>query len=288
MVRIVGGSYAAWVATLLLWVPSVIAVFLYFGWTTEEYPSYNTNIYGSRLDPAYLKKLWDYRRSTFSYLLAIDFFVCMGLLFALYSIMCVKKIFKHSSGMAKNLMVYAFIIATILPIFEFLRDMGAYEEAYNLSEEVRDHNTNQTVMDANYSALEISFRMTQAQSVWIFSSIYLAVGLSLLCASYLFWRKTDFPSKGHAYLGVAIATIGFLSFAFEIASFFNETLLLIFGITTLLWGVVAFPLWLVWLGVRLHREGRTEVISGHTTSSRQTHPTPEEELDIEMDSSLRM
>jgi len=92
MVRIVGGSYAAWVATLLLWVPSVIAVFLYFGWTTEEYPSYNTNIYGSRLDPAYLKKLWDYRRSTFSYLLAIDFFVCMGLLFALYSIMCVKKV----------------------------------------------------------------------------------------------------------------------------------------------------------------------------------------------------
>jgi uncharacterized membrane protein len=40
MVRIVGGSYAAWIAMLLLWVPSVIAVFLYFGWTTDTYPSY--------------------------------------------------------------------------------------------------------------------------------------------------------------------------------------------------------------------------------------------------------
>ena len=40
MVRIVGGSYAAWIAMLLLWVPSVIAVFLYFGWTTDTYPAY--------------------------------------------------------------------------------------------------------------------------------------------------------------------------------------------------------------------------------------------------------
>ncbi len=67
------------------------------------------------------------------------------------------------------------------------------------------------------------------------------MGLALLCASYLFWRKPDFPSKGHAYLGIVIAIIGFLSFAFEIASFFNEDLLVVFGVTTLFWGVVAFP-----------------------------------------------
>jgi hypothetical protein len=34
------------------------------------------------------------------------------------------QIFKHSPGLAKNLMVYAFVAATILPIFEFLKDMG--------------------------------------------------------------------------------------------------------------------------------------------------------------------
>lgn len=89
--------------------------------------------------------------------------------------------------------------------------------------------------------LYFSSSVVQAQSIWIFSSIYLAVGLALLCASYLFWRKPDFPSKGHAYLGIVIAIIGFLSFAFEIASFFNEDLLVVFGVTTLFWGVVAFP-----------------------------------------------
>jgi hypothetical protein len=114
------------------------------------------------------------------------------------------------------------------------------------------------------------------------------VGLALLCASYLFWRKPDFPSKGHAYLGIVIAIIGFLSFAFEIASFFNEDLLVVFGVTTLFWGVVAFPvchttyypstitfflpcpladtprrqLWLLWLGTRLHRVAAIEVIAG--------------------------
>ncbi|ELR25064.1 uncharacterized protein ACA1_287630 [Acanthamoeba castellanii str. Neff] len=251
MVRIVGGSYAAWIAMLLLWVPSVIAVFLYFGWTTDTYPSYDATLYQSR-----------------------------GLLFALYSIMCVKKIFKHSPGLAKNLMVYAFVAATILPIFEFLKDMGAYEEAYNLAEEVKDYEAGHEV---NYSALEISFRMTQAQSIWIFSSIYLAVGLALLCASYLFWRKPDFPSKGHAYLGIVIAIIGFLSFAFEIASFFNEDLLVVFGVTTLFWGVVAFPLWLLWLGTRLHRVAAIEVIAGQRTAP--VHD--DDDLDLDIDANMR-
>jgi len=176
-----------------------------------------------------------------------------------------KKIFRNSPGLSKNLMVYSFVTATILPIIEFLRNLGAYEEAYNLYQDLRAF-TSDTPNDS-YIALEISFRMTQAQSIWIFSSIYLAVGMSLVCASYLFWGKPDFPSKRHAYLGIGIAGLGFLSFSFEVTSFFDADLMTAFGVATLFWGVVAFPVWLVWLGVRLHRHAAMTTVVTETTRS---------------------
>ncbi len=38
------GAFGAWTATILLWVPSVVGVFLYFGWSGPTYPTYALHI----------------------------------------------------------------------------------------------------------------------------------------------------------------------------------------------------------------------------------------------------
>ena len=50
---------------------------------------------------------------------------------------------------------------------------------------------------------------------------------------------------------MALAFVGFLSFALEVAWFFDDALRVVFGVCTLFWGVFCFPAWLLALGWRL-------------------------------------
>jgi hypothetical protein len=273
-VRLQAGSFAAWLATCLLWVPAVVAVTLYFGWTGPDYPSYDSIKYQSKLDVQYLVRLWQYRRDIFGHLLAIDFFACMGLFFSFYSILCVSKIYKFSGGAIKKIMLYSYLVGAVLPVIEFLQNMGGYTEAYNLSLYIADLKDNAS----SYASLEISFRLAQAQSVWVYSMIYLAIGLSLLCSSYLFWKEDKFRSRPHAILGVIVAVIGFVAFSVEASTFFDEALRTVFGVVTLFWGVGCFPAWLMILGWRLNKYVVTE---RHTQLDDNTDAPP-----IEMEATM--
>jgi len=245
---------------------------MYFGWTGLEYPTYDNTKYSSKFDVQYLKKLWDYRRDAFGYLLAIDFFACMALIFSFYAVLCVSKIFKFSAASAvRKVMIYSYLVGTVLPIIEFLQNMGGFTEAYNLSLDAKD---------SDFVALEISFRVAGAQSVWVYSMIYLAIGLSMFCSSILFWREQEFRSRAHAILGYFVAFVGFVAFAVEAAVFFDEKLRVVFGLVTLFWGVICFPAWLVVLGWRLNT---------YVENPGGTHAIPQSaDGDIEMDSTLRV
>jgi len=257
----------------MLWVPSIVAMTMYFGWTGLEYPTYESSRYSSKFDVQYLKKLWNYRRDAFGYLLAIDFFACMALIFSFYAVLCVSKIFKFSTyNAARKVMIYSYLVGTVLPIIEFLQNMGGFTEAYNLSLDAKE--------STDYVALEISFRVAGAQSVWVYSMIYLAIGLSMLCSSFLFWREEEFRSRLHAILGWFVALVGFVAFSVEAAVFFDEELRIVFGLVTLFWGVICFPLWLVILGWRLNH---------YVEHAAGSQPVPQDANDgIEMDSTLHV
>ena len=105
-----------------------------------------------------------------------------------------------------------------------------------------------------YEPLEIAYRLSQASMVWVFSLIYLLLGIGILSSSWLFWKDEQFGSKSQAILGVALAISGFLAFTMEVSMFFNPNsyaLRAAFAVMTLLWGVILLPVWLVLLGYRL-------------------------------------
>ena len=92
--------------------------------------------------------------------------------------------------------------------------------------------------------------------VWVFSLIYVLLGVSVLSASYMFWNDQDFHSRPHAIIGASLAGFGYLAFVFEISAFFNPSvnaLRVLFGVVTLFWGVILLPVWLIYLGVRFVR-----------------------------------
>ena len=108
----------------------------------------------------------------------------------------------------------------------------------------------------DYVALEIAYKVSQASSVWVFSLIYLLLGISILSASWMFWYDDDFRSKSHSILGVVLVAVGFIAFIIEISVFFNPTsdsLRVLFGVATLFWGVILLPAWLIYLGFRMGR-----------------------------------
>jgi len=242
------GRAIAWVATLFLWIASVLTVLMYFEWTGTSYPGYDGHGYTGHLDPAYLQKVWDYRRSQFGYILWLDFFACTGLLFSVYAIFCLKQILRYASGLWRNLMVYSWLIGCLLPALEFLQNMGAYTQSYDF--------TAQITQGPDFVPLEISYRVSQASSVWVFSLIYLLLGISILSASWMFWHDDEFQSKPQSILGIVLECVGFIAFATEIAMFFNPVvtaLRVMFGVITLFWGVILLPAWLIYLGFRMGR-----------------------------------
>lgn len=242
------GRAAAWLATILLWIPSGLSVLLYFDWTNHKYPVYNSDIYGSYLDSRYLAQVWAWRRANFGFILSLDFFGALGLLISIYCIFCIKSIYKWSARFLSNIMLYTYLIGALLPSLEFLQNMGAYTAAYDLYQQITNMN--------DFVSLEISYQISQASSVWVFSLIYVLLGISVLCASALFWFDAEYRSKAHAILGVVVASVGFIAFIIEVSLFFNRTsqsLRYGFGVMTLFWGVICMPLWLIMLGHRINR-----------------------------------
>jgi len=181
-------------------------------------------------------------------------------------------------GSARKIMLYSYLVGTVLPIIEFLQNMGGFTESYNLSLDAKEN--------ADYVALEISFRIAGAQSVWVYSMIYLAIGLSMVCSSYVFWRDEEFQSRFHALLGGFVALVGFVAFAVEAAVFFDESLRVVFGLVTLFWGVICLPAWLLVLGWRLNQY--VEQPGGRPTTGRIQAVAQDADGDIEMDSTLRV
>ncbi|KAL6043827.1 hypothetical protein QOT17_023655 [Balamuthia mandrillaris] len=267
------GRWFAFFGAGFLIVPSAIILFIYFG-SNQDIPNYDDGNYTNRFDPNWLRKLWEFRRNEFSYMLAIDFFACMGLIFSLYSILCLKKILMFAPSFTKNVVVYSYLVGSLLPALEFLQNMGGLTEAYNISVEVKE--------DSALQALEVAYRVSEARSIWVFSLIYLFISLSIVTASFLFWTYQEFESKTHAVLGLFVGFIGIATLIVEVSWWFVDGLRMAFGLMTLFWGVVLVPGWLIFLGWRI---GRFVSKGGHHRS-RTGDDMTSSIGDIEMESNI--
>lgn len=101
------GKWSAFASILCIELAAIVNALVYSGFVAG-YPvppgGAGQNTFRP-LDPAWLEELWQWNKHVFPYLMAFDFFISLGLLLLLHSVMCLKKVYRSHDGTVQELMV---------------------------------------------------------------------------------------------------------------------------------------------------------------------------------------
>lgn len=237
------GQISAWLGAFCLILSNLILILTYSGSTIGKYPDPKIND-GFNADSLF--KAWEWRRKAFRSFLAIEFFMGFGLLLLMHSVFYLKRICKNYEGNAPKIMFYCFVLGGILPIVEFLQNLGSTMTADLIS-------TIPNLTEQQIIALEISWLVSQSNARWVFSMLYVFNAFGLIISSYITF-STGNMTKFHGVLGILTAIAGLLVFIMDVASILNEKLSIVYATFALFWGCILLPLWMISLGFVLRRE----------------------------------
>lgn len=123
--RLSGAAVVAFIAAIAWFLGGVITI---TGHATQS-RSVNTTVLNQtqyeKMDPAALRELWSLRRSRLAPTFAADFFLTLGSLLLVYVGVTLKRVHGgKSSRSVVKVMVMAFTLGALLPLLEFLQNLG--------------------------------------------------------------------------------------------------------------------------------------------------------------------
>jgi len=206
--------------------------------------------YNSTNDPSYLAAKWKWQRSVFGYTLWADLTGTAGLLLLIFTANQLRKIYRSHEGVAHRAMYYSFVLAGLLPVFEFLQNLGVIM----MADWMTDPNSTWRVLtnDPALQALDVAFTVMISRSLWVFSlaNLFLCSGMGL----EFYLEKKNSKGNGlrqHSYLAIAIACTSFIVWGLELASFWSPAEVLdTAGFMTLVM-VAGLCAWCLWLAFRI-------------------------------------
>eukprot|EP01091_Cochliopodium_minus_P016204 TRINITY_DN5999_c0_g1_i2.p1 TRINITY_DN5999_c0_g1~~TRINITY_DN5999_c0_g1_i2.p1 ORF type:complete len:259 (-),score=33.70 TRINITY_DN5999_c0_g1_i2:82-858(-) len=235
-----------------MFISTLLTCLGYFGAIKGKYPSFDLKVYPEgRLSADYLDLVWEWRNSMFPTQIAIDFFITTSLIMLTQGIHVLKKIHTEKYSMIHRVMYNLFLAGAILPSIEFLENLGTSAS----SAEIWNY---KDLANPDKRHLEISYFINQSRSVWVFSIFYVCLGIAFVLYFVLNLKHLKI-NKGHGVIGLICAILCFIAFGLAIGSFFQSALLVAFGGVNLVLMGIAFPVWLIWLGVFIHKQFRTKI-----------------------------
>jgi len=276
------GAFSSVVAGLFLFIASLLYVLTYSGATTgmsvSEIEPYLKN---GIINVTQLRTTWNWRRASFSSLLAASFFQALGLLFLVHAAWILKKVHKSYEGNAPKLMASTFAIGAAFPALEFLQNLGGNTMANFLSTFQLDNDS--------LIALELSYLINNGSSIWVSAMMYVFLSISFFIVTFLTFTEAKF----NCFFGVVAmfnAILAIVVFALHILSFTAPGTLLTYGIILLFWEGLGIPLWLISLAFGLRRESRKPHFGRHKEEIKKEETKKEEikKEEIEMKEETEM
>ncbi len=245
MVAIRPGSVTALLAAGCLAVAAVMGALVRYGAAGTAVP--DVRHYNSTFDPEYLTAKWQWRRSVFTPTLVADFLGMAGLLLLLFTAQQLRKIYRSHDGVAHRALFYCFALGGLLGPIEFLQNLGATQMADWMADPLSEWK----IVGEPYKlrALDVSYTVTMARSLWIFSLVNLLVGAGL-CFEYYLERRNhkEHGLRKHSIFSLSVAGVAAIGWILELAAFWSAQVLFTAGVVTLVFSG-AMCAWCVWLSI---------------------------------------
>eukprot|EP01091_Cochliopodium_minus_P013597 TRINITY_DN4414_c0_g1_i1.p1 TRINITY_DN4414_c0_g1~~TRINITY_DN4414_c0_g1_i1.p1 ORF type:complete len:252 (-),score=52.40 TRINITY_DN4414_c0_g1_i1:20-775(-) len=199
-----------------------------------------------------LKSKWEFNRKIFPAYQAATFFYAIGLLILLQGITCLRKIYGEQENMASKSIYYCFLIGIILPSLQFLQNIGTQKMAGWIS----DPNSDWKINAKDLISLDVSYEISQAQSIWLTSMFFIFFAVGFVIAFYLDTKyKLGYGFRSHSIFGLVNSVLGVITFGLSIGAFFHDAIGVPYGAFSFIFGVT-FISWVFWLGIILLRVGK--------------------------------
>lgn len=213
-----------------------------------------------------LQEVWRFRTDSLPIIVAVDAHVCIALILVLHVAVALKNMFKGTFGLARQVMFWSFALGAILPLIEFLQNLGSFGMAEAIV------NWPEFPVE-NYPSLELSYLLTQARGLWVYSMQFVFLGIGFTLVSLMSLRYHTFPTA-YSVFGLFVALSSFGVFIFELVSFSDiETFGAALGITFFVWAVFIVPAWLIATGIALRKfVPKVVVAPAAPTMQRRRHP----------------
>eukprot|EP01092_Planopodium_desertum_P006081 TRINITY_DN2508_c0_g1_i1.p1 TRINITY_DN2508_c0_g1~~TRINITY_DN2508_c0_g1_i1.p1 ORF type:complete len:268 (-),score=37.12 TRINITY_DN2508_c0_g1_i1:72-875(-) len=257
------GRYIAFLAAASLFIAGLLRGLLNFGviGTPPPLPANSTatnqGAFPDSLDPDYLQALWAYRAKIAPTELSINFFLSVGLFTVMMPMGNLCKIYRGQPSFFIASLGNCATLGAVLPVFEFLQNLGSSAAGdYIFS------TWNLTLGEVQ--ALEISYLMSISRSLWVFAMVYAFMGMAFACYVYMNLRANILP-RAHGWLALLNCGLCVVCFILDIVTFLRNKLSVGFGVLSLLWSAIFFPIFLIWLGVLLGRTKLTKASANEAT-----------------------
>ena len=123
-------SVFAILAAVFLTLYSILGALIRFGVVGAPIP--HAQDYSSPFDLDYLNMKWAWMRSVFGLSIAADGFGMLGLLCLVFTAHQLRKIYRAHEGVAHRALFYCFLFGGLLPVVEFLQNLGVTGNSFSL------------------------------------------------------------------------------------------------------------------------------------------------------------
>lgn len=223
----------------------------------------------ARIDPSLdaifsdeaVHKRWDARSRAYSPIVFGHLFAALGWLLSLPAVSALANcMLGGSTRSGSSTITYSFALAAALTVTEFVSEAGtadtaAWMERWSMLQRPTQNDPGELTAAQSF---EMSYVLTVSRTLWLYAFDDLLLALATTTAAWLLLTShTEHLAKAHAYLGVLIALVCILDFAFEVNRMSNwQWASNAVIVTTLTINVLLLPIWLLWLAVALHRLDR--------------------------------
>lgn len=220
-----------------------------------------------QLNTTNLQAIWEGRRSSQGAFLFAELFGALGWFSLMPPVASMTAQLGGTTRSANSIVVSSFNGVAMITLIDITFQAGTISLVDWMSSwDIIADSSEAHAHDGGFGAiqsLEISFRVSESRTVWLFAMDEILLTVGWLTTAFLVYttRGAEQPlSKNFAHLSVCGALVAFIGFFLHVARYFSwRALSVAAALTGALVYLVLLPAWLVWLGVQLRN--RSEAVT---------------------------